>query len=136
MLTALTSKKKIMRTVKVRHIYGVGETSAPWENHSLEEFIFMNPSLGFALACFKVVPPLDVLNDVFRQSECNMGMSGAIEWKSFEIDSEEYIELVEVLYTDPQRDMVLDEELNKIQSFKEWNKKAMSKYNPRKRQKS
>ena len=44
-----------MRTVKVRHLYGVGETSAPWENHSLDEFIFMHPFLGFALACFKVM---------------------------------------------------------------------------------
>jgi len=125
-----------MRTVKVRHLYGVGETSAPWENHPLDEFIFMHPFLSFALACFKVMPPLTVLNDAFRKSESDAGMSGGVEWKSFEIDAEEYSELVEVLYTDPKRGIVLDEELNKIETFKEWNKKAMSKYNPRKREKS
>ncbi len=125
-----------MRTVKVRHLYGVGETSAPWENHSLDEFIFMHPFLGFALACFKVMPPLAVLNDAFCESKSDAGMSGGVEWKPFEIDAEEYLELVEVLYTDPKRGIVLDEELNKIENFKEWNRKALSKYNPRKREKS
>lgn len=125
-----------MRTVKVRHLYGIGETSAPWEHHPLDEFIFMHPFLGFVLACLKVMPPLAVLNDAFSKSESNAGMSGGLEWKSFEIDTDEYSELLEVLYTDPKRGITFDEELNKIETFKEWNKKAMSKYNPRKREKS
>lgn len=120
-----------MRTVKVRHLYGAGETSAPWENHPLDKFIFMHPLLGFALACFKVMPPLAVLNDAFRQSESDTGMSGGVGWSSFEIDAEEYSELVEILCTDPGRGIVLDEELNDIGTFKEWSKRAMSKYNPR-----
>ncbi|WP_415891739.1 hypothetical protein ACMXYN_10290 [Neptuniibacter sp. PT8_73] len=125
-----------MRTVKVRHLYGVGETSAPWENHPLDEFIFLHPFLGFALACLKVMPPLTVLNDAFCKSVSDSGMSGGIEWRPFEIDCDEYSELVEVLYTDPKRDIVLDEELDRIKTFKEWNKKAMIKYNPRYRDKN
>ena len=122
-----------MRTVKVRHMYGVGNSSAPWENHPLDEFIFMHPSLVFALACYKVMPPLAVLNDAFGKSESNAGMGGAIEWRPFAIDAEEYSELVEILYTDPELGIVLDEQLDQIDDFKEWANKALSKYNPRKR---
>lgn len=125
-----------MRTVKVRHLYGAGESSAPWENHSLDEFMFMHPSIGFALACFKIMPPLAVLNDVFRASKLDAGMSGGVEWRLFEIDTQEYEELVEALCTDPKRNIGLDEELEKLTSFREWKKSAMAKYNPRTRGKS
>ncbi len=130
---SLSHRIKPKRTVKVRHLYGVGENSASWESRNLDEFVFMHSRLGFALDCFKVMPTLSVLNDVFNQPESDGGMGGGVEWKPFAIDVQEYSELVEVLWTDPKRAIVIDEELNKINSFAEWSSKALSKYNPRKR---
>ena len=102
----------------------------------MDEFIFMHPIIGFALACIKVIPPMSALNDAFNGAKADAGMSGGIEWKPFEIDTQEYAELVEILYTDPEKNIVLDEELNNIETFKDWNSKALSRYNPRKRKKS
>ena len=125
-----------MRIVKVRHIYGVGENAAPWENRNLKEFVFLAPDLKFSLVVFKVIPSFSALNDFFKLSKSEAGMSGGIEWKSFEIDKDEYNELVEELCTDPLREISIDEELNKIGIYDEWRKKAMRKYNPRKLLKS
>lgn len=96
----------------------------------------MHPFLGFALACIKVMQPMSALNDAFSGATADAGMSGGIEWKPFEIDTREYAELLEILYTDPEKNIVLDEEFNNIETFNDWNSKVLSKYNPRKRKKS
>lgn len=121
-----------MRTVKFRHIFGIGENSAPWENARLDDFVLMSPALGFSVHIYKVLPSLKVLNDFFSNGEANEGMSGAIEWKSFDIDTLEYEELVESICTNPKLDIKVDKKLNDIDSFSKWRRKALSVYNPRK----
>mgnify|MGYP000615508051 FL=1 len=137
---ALTFKENlltnIMRTVKFRRLYGIGGNSSPWEDHGLEMFVLRAPELSFMLVVVKVMPPLAVLNDFFKRSESDGGMGNAVEWKPFEIQHDEYTELVEFLYTDPKRNIKLDDELDGICKFDEWRKKAVHKYNPRNRRKS
>lgn len=115
-----------MRTVKVRTLYGIGEHSAPWENHSLEKFIFMDPQLGMALLGFKIMPPLAVLNDAFSRASSDAGMGGGIEWRPFTIDEQEYQELVEFLFTDPDREIHFDKQFDHLESFDAWLKQVFS----------
>lgn len=115
-----------MRTVKVRMLYGVGEHSAPWEKHSLEKFIFMDPQLGMALLGFKIMPPLDVLNDAFSRASSDAGMGGGIEWRPFTIDEQEYQELVEFLFTNPDREIHFDKQFDHLESFEAWLKQVFS----------
>ena len=117
-----------MRTIKYRRTYGVGKNSAPWENITLEQFVLLIPSLGQVMCCSKVMPPFVVLNEIFNNGESNQGMGGSIEWKSFEINKEEYYQLVEYLCTDPK----LDKELDSANTFREWRSLVMKKYNARK----
>lgn len=116
-----------MRTVKVRQLYGIGETSAPWENHTLEEFVFMAPALGAALTICKFMPSFETINNFFMQSDSDAGMGGGVEWKAFTIDKAEYDELVEFLCSDPERNIEIDESLNCFTNFDQWRMKAMNK---------
>jgi len=116
-----------MRTVKVRQLYGIDETSAPWENHSLDEFVFMAPALGSALTIYKFMPSLVTINNFFSQSESDAGMGGGVEWKPFELDQAEYDELLECLCSDPERNIEIDEALNCFTNFEQWQMKAMYK---------
>lgn len=115
-----------MRTVKVRMLYGVGEHSAPWENHSLEKFIFMDPLLGMALVGLKNMPPLAILNDAFSRASSDAGMGGGIEWRPFTIDEQEYQELVEFLFTNPDREIHFDKQFEHLESFDAWLKQVFS----------
>jgi len=45
------------------------------------------------LLSFRLIPPLVVLNGVFRTGEHDAGMSGGCVWEPFDIDSDEYEEL-------------------------------------------
>ena len=114
-----------MRTVKVRMLYGVGKHSAPWENHSLEKFIFMDPQLGMALVGLKIMPPLAVLNDAFSRASSDAGMGGGIEWRPFTIDEQEYQELVEFLFTNPDREIHFDKQFDHLESFDVWLKQIL-----------
>ena len=95
-----------MKTVKYRNMYGVGETSDPWENTTLEIFVKLVPALLYDILTGKVMPSMKGLNDIFKMSESNAGMSGHIIWKAFEIDENEYKDLVEILCTDPNLNLV------------------------------
>jgi hypothetical protein len=99
-----------MKTVKYRNMYGVGETSDPWENTSLEEFVKLVPALTYDILAGKVMPSLKKLNDIFKTNESNTGMSGHIMWKPFEIDENEYKDLVEILCTDPNLKLVAEDD--------------------------
>lgn len=45
------------------------------------------------------IPPLTLVNEVLRSGRVNAGMSGAIEWPSFEISVSEFEDVVEELTT-------------------------------------
>lgn len=117
-----------MKTVKYRNIYGIGESSDPWENAHLDEFLKIAPDLFYIIFVGKVLPPIAILNDLFSKNESNAGMSGHIIWKPFQIDENEYQDLVEILCTDPELNIVQDQTNNDMTSFKLWRKKASSSY--------
>jgi len=119
-----------MRTIKYKHIYGVGENAAPWENESLEKFVFLVPHLAMALRLYKLMPPYAVLNDLFSMSRDDAGMSGGVEWNQFSIEQSEYDELVEELCTDPKLNIQLDSEASSCKDFAQWQKEALRKCKP------
>ena len=45
----------------------------------------------------EIIPPLNVLNELFAEGVFDAGMSGGCRWEAFEIGVEEYQELVEGL---------------------------------------
>jgi len=114
-------------------MYGVGENSSPWENCILSEFADFCPDLGLAVYVIKVIPSLAVLNNIFASGESNAGMGGAIIWKPFEIDTNEYNLLVEYFCSNPEHNIKTDNILTEVKTFKEWQKKALHEYTPRKR---
>ena len=114
-------------------MYGVGKNSAPWENISLDKFVLLIPSLGQIMCCSNVMPPIVVLNELFSNGESNQGMGGHIKWKSFEVDTEEYLQLAECLCTDPKLNIQLDPEFDSANTFKEWQSLVRRKYNTRNR---
>jgi hypothetical protein len=51
------------------------------------------------------------------------GMSGGCIWRPFEIDENEYNELVEELITLPHREIVVDTRLSECIDFDDWHRK-------------
>lgn len=45
----------------------------------------------------KIIPPLKLLNHIFREGNINSGMSGMYNWAPFSIDEKEYIHIAEIL---------------------------------------
>ena len=79
-----------MRDVTCRYLQAVGsaeDTSAATK--SLADFVREIPSL----LSFRLIPPLAVLNGVFRTGEHDAGMSDGYVWDPFDIDADEYEEL-------------------------------------------
>ena len=64
------------------------------------------------------------------------GMSGACEWKPFEVNSDEYAELVLELTTNPNYQIIEDEDLNEKSNYKKWHGALLSKYSKRVRDSS
>ena len=118
-----------MREVKIKKKFG--GYSEPWQWYRLDKAIQMMQDLSFNLLTLKVFPPSEILNKVFKEGHCDEGMGYETVWKPFEIDQDEYEELMEAIVTDPKLDITLDEELNEIKDYKLWEKAAFVKYNPR-----
>ncbi|MDY7093829.1 MAG: hypothetical protein SX243_12730 [Acidobacteriota bacterium] len=110
----------MLPTVKARELWGVGPTAAPWERLPLDRFVRTAPGLDYALLAHGTLPPQAVLNDFLARGESNAGMSGAMIWKPLEVSEAEYDELVEVLCTDPELEVAVDEDSAQVESFEEW----------------
>jgi hypothetical protein len=57
-------------------------------------------SLLFSIPYFfvsEVIPPIDVINEVLKKGVVDAGMSGGCRWKPFQLDTQEYSELVSQL---------------------------------------
>jgi hypothetical protein len=49
------------------------------------------------LLAMRIIPPLEVVNDVLRRGHSDAGMSGGCRWEPFKVDSHEWEELREAL---------------------------------------
>jgi len=101
-----------------------------WTHGTLLEFLFALPTVLRPGPNRQPVPPLAVLNDVFRSGARDAGMSGACEWKPFEIDETDYRSLVDELVTMPGYDFVEDLTLES-RAAKDWMSESFRKYPPR-----
>jgi hypothetical protein len=57
-------------------------------------------SLLFSIPYFfvsEVIPPIYVINDILKKSTVDAGMSGGCRWKPFQLNAEEYADLVSEL---------------------------------------
>jgi len=116
-----------MWTINYKELYGDIEKKS-WEKSELDEFVFLAPHLGFILSVLKVIPPRIVLNDFFQREESNAGMGGAIVWKRFSINQEEYDKLVTILCNDSKKQLSKDVVFENEVSFEVWHEKIMQKY--------
>ena len=119
--STLTAK---MRTIKYRIRYGAGENSSPWKNEPLEKFILEVVTArhveGF------VIPPLHFINEILMSGETSIGMG--FQWKPFKLDSDEYQELGEILFTDPKLNVTIDNEFDNAKTLRKWRMEVGKKY--------
>jgi hypothetical protein len=67
-----------------------------------------------------IIPSLQILNDFLQKGISDAGMSGGCRWKPFELDEQEYNELIQQLLTEPTRNLKLIKIPNHIQTYKIW----------------
>lgn len=115
-----------MRDVRFKRHGAIGP--AQWTHATLPEFLFALPSLLRPDGSQQPIPPLAVLNELFKSGRMDAGMSGGSEWKPFEISELEYEELIEWLATNPKYNFVQDADLADITSLRAWQGKSLSKY--------
>ena len=104
-----------VRIITYRQFAAVGP-EAVQERGSLLQFVLALPYL-FA---FRLIPPIRVLNEIFRKGEDLHGMSGGCQWEPFEIAPREYDELVEALRAGHEADYRLVEPPEWITSRVDW----------------
>ena len=109
-----------MRDVKFRIFSGIGAATPSWKHATLKEFLLESPVFAYELKVFGVMPPLHVLNEILGKGKYDAGMSGACEWKPFEVNSDEYAELVLELTTNPNYKIIEDEDLKEKSNYKRW----------------
>ncbi|MEW8632249.1 MAG: hypothetical protein AB2591_19805 [Candidatus Thiodiazotropha sp.] len=117
-----------MRDVRYKILPPVGPGEGPWEYACLNEFIFHIPTFSYSVGISGVIPPIHVLNEIFKQGEDDAGMSGGAKWKPFEIENDEYNELVEMLLTSPEKEFIEDRELWEKKNLRKWTGALFSKY--------
>ena len=117
-----------MRDVKFRIYPGTGGGTPSWEHAPLDEFLLTAPLFIYELKAFGVIPPLHVLNEKLSVGKYDAGMGGACDWKPFEINSDEYNELVLELTTNPEYKIIEDEELKDKSNFGKWHGALLSKH--------
>lgn len=117
-----------MRDVRFKMYPGTGAATPSWEHATLDMFLLTAPLFIYELKVFGVIPPLRILNEKLSIGRYDAGMGGACDWRSFEIDVEEYNELVMELTTNPNYKIITDEELDEKPNFKKWHGALLSKY--------
>ena len=68
----------------------------------------------------KLIPPLHILNDLLRTGVLDAGMSGGCRWKSFEISSEEYHDLLAELITKQEDTFTVVEVPDWVKTYRDW----------------
>lgn len=85
-------KARKTRTVSFTLMAPVG-TGRPRKSGSVLSLLFSIPYFFVS----EVIPPLEVVNEVLKKGVVEAGMSGGCRWKSFQLDTQEYSELVSEL---------------------------------------
>ncbi len=59
----------------------------------LDDFILHLPGIGLTIRKTKLIPPLNVINELLSTGKCDAGMSGCYEWTPCKIDVDEFEQL-------------------------------------------
>ena len=102
-----------------------------WTHAALPEFLLSLPYLFLLHGGEQPIPPLAVVNEVFKSGKWDAGMSGGCEWKPFEISAHEYSELVQALAAHPRYHFVHDDDVADVKSLRQWRGKVLSKHSKR-----
>ena len=96
----------------------------PWENIPLERFILEAVAARYVNGF--VLQPLHFMNEILSKGETEIGMG--FQWKPFEIDRNEYQELVDILCTDPTLNASVENDLDHAKSLHDWQMKVGKKH--------
>ncbi len=134
--TAIGQERRTMREVHYKTHWSY-RGAAVKRSAPLSEFLL---DVLYLMETNGVLPPLQVLNEVFTQGGNNGGMGPGTSWRPFQIKEAEYNELVEALlnldvaeakkshpYIYFQR-VIVDDELNQRQTYLEWLQAVSRKY--------
>lgn len=121
-----------MRDVRFKQHPGVGGEGS-WTYATLPDFLFALPYLFVLGSNEQAIPPMAVLNEIFKSGTWDAGMSGACEWKPFEISAQEYDELAQALAARNEYRFVDAGDLAEVKSLRQWRSKVLSKYGRRSR---
>ena len=107
-----------MRIVRYKVLPPINPFDDPVPNvhGSLVEFLFTIPSL----LDWDVLPPLSILNEILLSGIKDAGMSGGCQWKPFQLEPDEYEELVLELLTLPGKTFYREEPPEQINTYKDW----------------
>jgi hypothetical protein len=106
---------KKMRKIKYEQLPCVGEGTIPVEGDTVQ-FVLDLPYLF----TFDHIPPIEVLNDIFKSGLEDAGMSGGCQWKPFEISHDEYNELVQALQNIPDEKHKVVKPPNWVKNKTDW----------------
>jgi len=104
-----------MRNVRFTLLPGAGGGDTPTEG-SVADLVRAIPYLLVA----RIVPPVDVLNEVLATGESDAGMSGGCTWTPFVLTPAEWSELVPALTAEGERSVRFVDPPDWVSTFEEW----------------
>jgi hypothetical protein len=78
------------------------------------------------LIIHKIIPPINIINDILLSGKYEAGMSGGCSWSPFQIDSEEYNEIVSSLIASDSK-YIKDKPPEWVHNYSEWHIWVMEK---------
>lgn len=104
-----------MRNIQYYQLPPIGSDDQLYESTIIEFILDIPYLLNFGL-----VPPLQIFNEIFKNGFEDAGMSGGCKWEPFEIDQNEYEEIVKALFAMPQANYRLIAPPNWVRNSDDW----------------
>lgn len=106
------SPKRTLERLKYKILPAVGSGSFPTEG-TVADLLFDIPYFFLA----KIIPPIDVVNEVLQKGVMDAGMSGGCKWKPLQLDAKSYAELAAYLR---QLDFVNNQPPDWVKTHPDW----------------
>jgi hypothetical protein len=106
------SPKRTLERLKYKILPAVGSGSFPAEG-TVADLLFDIPYFFLA----KIIPPIDVVNEVLQKGVMDAGMSGGCKWKPLQLDAKSYAELAAYLR---QLDFVNNQPPDWVKTHPDW----------------
>jgi hypothetical protein len=104
-----------MRNIRYYQLPPIGSDDQPYKATIIEFILDIPYLLNYGL-----VPPLHILNEIFKTGFEDAGMSGGCKWEPFKIDQNEYEEIVKTLFAVSQKSYSLIEPPEWVKNPEDW----------------